>query len=129
MSYLCAIQTQIKKMNISRLWMLAAILTISGTGLQAQTKRSDDFRAKYELKEVVVMSRHNIRSPLSSGGAAYQRDENRRPRQQDPRSSLQDFQRHPHRQLIPIGGVLSRRRQPTTCGGEPSETKAPHAFS
>ena len=54
------------------LWMIAAILTICGTGLQAQTKRLDDFRAKYELKEVVVMSRHNIRSPLSSG-AAYQR--------------------------------------------------------
>ena len=54
------------------LWMTAAILIVSGTGLQAQTKRSDDFRAKYELKEVVVMSRHNIRSPLSSG-AAYQR--------------------------------------------------------
>ena len=53
--------------------MTAAILIISGTGLQAQTKRSDDFRAWYELKEVVVMSRHNIRSPLSSGGAAYQR--------------------------------------------------------
>ena len=53
--------------------MTAAILIISGTGLQAQTKRSDDFRARYELKEVVVMSRHNIRSPLSSGGAAYQR--------------------------------------------------------
>ena len=53
--------------------MLVAILIISGTGLQAQTKRSDDFQARYELKEVVVMSRHNIRSPLSSGGAAYQR--------------------------------------------------------
>ena len=52
---------------------MAAILVLSGTGLQAQTKRSDDFRARYELKEVVVMSRHNIRSPLSSGGAAYQR--------------------------------------------------------
>ena len=56
-----------------KLWMLAAIPFICGTGLQAQTKRSDNFRAKYELKEVVVMSRHNIRSPLSSGGAAYQR--------------------------------------------------------
>ena len=53
-------------------WMLAAILTLCGTGLQAQTKRSDDFRARYKLKEVVVMSRHNIRSPLTSG-AAYQR--------------------------------------------------------
>ena len=60
-------------MKQSKLWMLAAILILSGTGLQAQTKRSDDFRARYELKEVVVMSRHNIRSPLSSGGAAYQR--------------------------------------------------------
>ena len=60
-------------MKQMKLWMLAAILTISGTVLQAQTKRSDDFRARYELKEVVVMSRHNIRSPLSSGGAAYQR--------------------------------------------------------
>ncbi|MBR1395862.1 MAG: histidine-type phosphatase [Prevotella sp.] len=59
-------------MSKTMLWMIAAILTICGTGLQAQTKRSDDFRAKYELKEVVVMSRHNIRSPLSSG-AAYQR--------------------------------------------------------
>ncbi len=54
------------------LWLLAALL-VGGTGAQAQTKRSDDFRAKYELKEVVVMSRHNIRSPLSSGGAAYMR--------------------------------------------------------
>ena len=41
--------------------------------VQAQIKRSDAFRAKYELKEVVVMSRHNIRSPLTSGGAAYKR--------------------------------------------------------
>ena len=59
-------------MTLTRLWMLVAILTLCGTGLQAQTKRSDDFRARYELKEVVVMSRHNIRSPLTSG-AAYQR--------------------------------------------------------
>ena len=59
-------------MNKVKLW-IAAILILIGTGLQAQTKRSDDFRARYELKEVVVMSRHNIRSPLSSGGAAYQR--------------------------------------------------------
>ena len=56
-----------------KLWMLAAVLTICGANALAQTKRSDDFHAKYELKEVVVMSRHNIRSPLTSGGAAYQR--------------------------------------------------------
>jgi glucose-1-phosphatase len=59
-------------MKKNMLWMIAAIL-ICGTNAYAQTKRSDAFRAKYELKEVVVMSRHNIRSPLSSGGAAYQR--------------------------------------------------------
>ena len=59
-------------MKKNMLWMIAAIL-ICVTNAQAQTKRSDAFRAKYELKEVVVMSRHNIRSPLTSGGAAYQR--------------------------------------------------------
>ena len=53
--------------------MIAVILVVCGVNGQAQTKRSDDFRAKYELKEVVVMSRHNIRSPLTSGGAAYMR--------------------------------------------------------
>lgn len=56
----------------SAMWGLVALLTISGTHVQAQKQRSDDFRAKYELKEVVIMSRHNIRSPLSNG-AAYQR--------------------------------------------------------
>ena len=59
-------------MRQKKIWMFAAILLCCG-GVQAQTKRSDDFRAKYELKEVVVMSRHNIRSPLVSGGAAYMR--------------------------------------------------------
>ncbi len=49
------------------------LLLAGSTSLQAQLTRTDDFRAKYKLKEVVVMSRHNIRSPLSSGGAAYQR--------------------------------------------------------
>ena len=48
-------------------------LIYAKVSLQAQTERSDDFKAKYELKEVVVMSRHNIRSPLTSGGAAYMR--------------------------------------------------------
>ncbi len=52
---------------------MAAILTLWGIDVRAQIQRSDDFRAKYKLKEVVVMSRHNIRSPLSSGGAAYKR--------------------------------------------------------
>ena len=49
-----------------------ALLCFVAQGAWSQTKRSDDFHAKYELKEVVVMSRHNIRSPLTSG-ATYQR--------------------------------------------------------
>ncbi len=59
-------------MTKTRLCALVALL-MAVAGMQAQTKRSDDFRARYELKEVVVMSRHNIRSPLSSGGAAHMR--------------------------------------------------------
>ena len=59
-------------MKHKMMWMMVVIL-LSNTNGNAQTKRSDDFRVKYELKEVVVMSRHNIRSPLSSGGAAYKR--------------------------------------------------------
>ena len=51
--------------------LVAAMM--AAMSLQAQTERSEEFRAKYELKEVVVMSRHNIRSPLTSGGAAYMR--------------------------------------------------------
>lgn len=50
-----------------------ALLCIMAQGTWAQMEHSDDFRAKYELKEVVVMSRHNIRSPLSSGGAVHMR--------------------------------------------------------
>ena len=53
--------------------ILAAAAMMAVIGVQAQIVRSDAFRAKYELKEVVVMSRHNIRSPLTSGGAAYMR--------------------------------------------------------
>ncbi|MCR5820769.1 MAG: glucose-1-phosphatase [Bacteroidaceae bacterium] len=48
------------------------LLLIFNTNISAQVQRSDAFREKYQLKEVVVMSRHNIRSPLSSG-ADYQR--------------------------------------------------------
>jgi hypothetical protein len=33
------------------------LLFVIGEGAQAQTKRSDDFHARYGLKEVVVMSR------------------------------------------------------------------------
>ena len=61
-------------MSKKLIWMLAAILMFCGTGdIAAQTKRSDAFHDKYQLKEVVVMSRHNIRSPLTSGGSSLTR--------------------------------------------------------
>ena len=90
------IEQEIRYMKQTRLWMLIAVLTLCGTCLQAQTKRSDDFRERYELKEVVVMSRHNIRSPISSGSAAYQRVT---PHEWFPWSS-------PNSQLSLRGGVL-----------------------
>lgn len=58
---------------MKRILAIATAAMMAVISAQAQIKRSDEFRAKYELKEVVVMSRHNIRSPLTSGGAAYKR--------------------------------------------------------
>ena len=58
---------------MQRILVLATAAMMAVISVQAQIKRSDAFHAKYELKEVVVMSRHNIRSPLTSGGAAYKR--------------------------------------------------------
>ena len=39
----------------------------------AQTNRPDDFRKLYTLKQVVMLSRHNIRSPLSGRHSTMQR--------------------------------------------------------
>lgn len=39
----------------------------------AQKQRSQDFKDKYKLKEAVVLSRHNIRSPLSDSKSALGR--------------------------------------------------------
>ena len=58
---------------MKRILVIATVAMMAVISAQAQIKRSDAFHAKYELKEVVVMSRHNIRSPLTSGGAAYKR--------------------------------------------------------
>ena len=61
------------KMKQKIITLLATAVLFLCTSVEAQVSRSDAFRAKYQLKEVVVMSRHNIRSPLSSGSADYQR--------------------------------------------------------
>lgn len=51
--------------------LLLLILTIICPALaQAQLQRSEAFKGKYKLKEVVILSRHNIRSPLSNNGSA-----------------------------------------------------------
>lgn len=44
---------------------LAAILLSLPLAAGAQQQRSPEFKQKYQLKEAVVLSRHNIRSPLS----------------------------------------------------------------
>ena len=54
-------------------WMLGTILILSSAVVHAQTKRSEEFRTKYKLTQVVVFSRHNIRSPLASNGAVHER--------------------------------------------------------
>ena len=51
--------------------LLLLILTIICPALaQAQLQRSEAFKGKYKLKEVIILSRHNIRSPLSTNGSA-----------------------------------------------------------
>lgn len=52
-------------MKKNGLLVIVAIL-LCGSVLQAQTKRSDYFRAKYELKEEVVVNRHNILPDLDA---------------------------------------------------------------
>lgn len=55
--------------NLSRLWLLAVVF-LCPSFVWSQVRRSSEFKEKYTLKEVVVLSRHNIRSPLSSNGSA-----------------------------------------------------------
>ena len=52
------------------LWLL--LLGISSSAF-AQTYRPDGFGERYTLKQVVVLSRHNIRSPLSGRRSTLQR--------------------------------------------------------
>lgn len=48
---------------------LALLFLVSGFGF-AQSTSSEKLNTKYNLKEVVVLSRHNIRAPLSTSGSA-----------------------------------------------------------
>lgn len=49
---------------------LLLLMFVCPSFVWAQTKRSPEFKEKYTLKEVVILSRHNIRSPLSDNGSA-----------------------------------------------------------
>ena len=57
------------KENLLRKFNLHTIIRLPGS-IFAQLQRSAAFHDKYQLKEVVVLSRHNIRSPLSTNGSA-----------------------------------------------------------
>ncbi len=54
------------------LGILVAIL-LGSLSAEAQIERSTDFHSRYTLKEAVVLSRHNIRSPLSGPESALGR--------------------------------------------------------
>lgn len=49
---------------------LLLLMFVCPSFVWAQTQRSPEFKEKYTLKEVVILSRHNIRSPLSDNGSA-----------------------------------------------------------
>lgn len=48
---------------------LLLLMFVCPSFVWAQNKRSPEFKEKYTLKEVVILSRHNIRSPLSDNGS------------------------------------------------------------
>lgn len=52
---------------------LLVLLLLLPSVMMAQLQRSETFKNKYQLKEVVILSRHNIRAPLSSDGSALGR--------------------------------------------------------
>ena len=55
------------------LFLIILALIIPFRSANAQAKRSEDFRERYTLKQVVVLSRHNIRSPLSGRRSTLRR--------------------------------------------------------
>lgn len=56
-------------MNCVNKLLLSFVILVCPSFVWAQTKRSPEFKEKYTLKEVVILSRHNIRSPLSDNGS------------------------------------------------------------
>ena len=65
-------KTRKKCSKASKTILFFLLLGVSITTF-AQVNRTDNFRKCYTLKQVVVLSRHNIRSPLSGRASALQR--------------------------------------------------------
>ena len=55
--------------KLNSLLLLLMLTFLCPALAQAQLQRSEAFKGKYKLKEVVILSRHNIRSPLSTNGS------------------------------------------------------------
>ena len=55
--------------KINSFFLLLMLTFLCPALAQAQFQRSEAFKGKYKLKEVVILSRHNIRSPLSTNGS------------------------------------------------------------
>lgn len=60
-------------MKILRTNILSLLLLLVPSLLMAQLQRPQSFKERYTLKEVVILSRHSIRSPLSTNGSALSR--------------------------------------------------------
>ena len=56
-----------------RRFFLLFTFLLTAAALLAQAERIPQFKEKYQLRQVVVLSRHNIRSPLSGNGSALAR--------------------------------------------------------
>lgn len=59
-------------MNRNLFWV-GLLFAILPTSTFAQKQRSQTFKEKYTLKEAVVLSRHNIRAPLSTKGSLLEK--------------------------------------------------------
>ena len=59
-----------KSIKITTFIMLLVMLP---SVIMAQLQRSNEFKEHYKLQEVVILSRHNIRSPLSTNGSTLSR--------------------------------------------------------
>lgn len=60
-------------MKILRTNILLLLLLLVPSLLMAQLQRPQSFKERYTLKKVVILSRHSIRSPLSTNGSALSR--------------------------------------------------------